>query len=202
MKVFVIAAGAAALLGACAMTPPPEDAGYAEAGPDAMSPLRAPGYLQMAASSDMFEMESSRLALQNSGNQAVRGFAQMMINDHSRTTAELTSAAQQIGIQPPPPQLLPHHAEMLDRLRAAPPGEFDRVYKREQVMAHEEALMLHRNFADRGDAAALRAVAARAVPIVDMHYRQAQQLPDYVAAPPPAYQPAPPLPPRRRGERG
>jgi putative membrane protein len=200
MKALLIAAGAAALLGGCAMTPPPR--GYADAGADEMSPLRAPGYLANAASSDMFEIESSRLALQMSQNQAVRWFAQMMINDHSRTTSELMGAAQQIGLRPPPPQMLPRHAAMLDRLRAAPPGEFDRAYKAEQIMAHEEALMLHRNFAERGDAPLLRDVAARAVPIVDMHYRHAQQLPDYVAAPPPADQPAPPLPPRRRGERG
>jgi predicted outer membrane protein len=44
---------------------------------------------QMAASSDAFETESSRLALERAGSSAVRSYAQRMIEDHSMTTAAL-----------------------------------------------------------------------------------------------------------------
>ena len=171
---------------------------------DAMSPLSAPGYMQMAASSDLFEIESSRMALQMSRNQAVRSFAQTMINDHSRTSSEMTSVAQQIGLDPPPPQMLPHHQDMLQRLREVPLADFDRAYKAEQIAAHEEALTLHRNYADRGDVDPFRTLAARAAPIVEMHLGHARSLPEYAAAPAPEpYYPEPAPPIRRRaGERG
>lgn len=51
------------------------------------------------------------------------------------------------------------------------------MYKREQMMAHQEALMMHRTYAARGDNAALRAMAARAVPMIQMHMSRAQALP-------------------------
>lgn len=200
---FAALLAASALSVAGCMTPMDDRSAVAE---DPMSPLMAPGYIQMAASSDMFEIESSGLALQASRNPAVRSFAQMMINDHSRTSSEMMDAARQIGLDAPPPRMLPHHAEMLERLRAAQPMEFDRAYKAEQIAAHEEALTLHRNYADRGDAPPFRALAARAVPIVEMHYEHARNLPEYAAAPQPVQpysypQPAPPVR-RRSGERG
>src|SRR3712207_2371625 len=77
MKALLMAAGAAMLLGGCATTEP-DDLPPPALAADPMSPTSAPGYMQMAASSDMFEIESSRLALQMSRNQAVRSFAQMI----------------------------------------------------------------------------------------------------------------------------
>ena len=201
----LILAASALSVGACTTPAADEPAAAASAAVDPSSPLSAPGYMQMAASSDMFEIESSRMALQMSQNPAVRSFAQMMVNDHSRTTSEIMAAAQSMGMQPPPPQMLPQHADMLNRLRAAAPGDFDRAYKAEQVMAHQEALTLHQNFAQGGDAPALRAVAARAVPIVQGHLTQAQNLPETMAAPMqtqpyPQQEQAPAR--RRAGERG
>lgn len=43
-----------------------------------------------AAASDVFEIESSKLAMQK-GDEAVKKFATQMISDHEKTTAELTA---------------------------------------------------------------------------------------------------------------
>jgi putative membrane protein len=210
MRQFLIAAaGAAALVGGCA-APMAEDMGTAAAVPEEVAgmPTRAPAYMAMAASSDMFEIESSRLALQMSRNPAVRQFAQMLINDHSRMSSEMMGVAQSAGLPPPPMQMMPRHAEMMQRLSASTPTDFDMNYRREQIMAHQEAVTMHRTFADRGDLPALRALAARAAPVVEMHLAEAQRLPDQpapMAAPaytPPAYTPPPAVDTRRRGERG
>ncbi|WP_114953719.1 DUF4142 domain-containing protein [Sphingosinicella terrae] len=193
MKALVLAIGAAALSAACATNA--DDAPPASTA-DAMSPTSAPGYLRMAASSDMFEIESSRLALQQSQNPAVRQFAQMMINDHTRTTNEATAIARQQGMNPPPPMMAPHHQQMLDELRAAGPANFDSAYKRAQIAAHQEALNLHQGFASGGDNEALRGFAQRTVPAIQMHYQHAQSLPESMAAPAPAPSPS------TAGERG
>jgi putative membrane protein len=190
MKHLMMLAGAAALLGGCAtmeeepLPPEPLDAG--------VPGMPAPVYLQSAASGDLFEIESSRLALERSRNPDVLSFAQMLIGDHGRMSNELMAAAHGAGLDPPPPQLLPRHADMLARLRSVGPDGFDRAYKAEQIAAHQEALNLHRTYADAGDLPPLREVAARAVPIVEGHLVHAQNLREW--APPPSV--------NRAGERG
>jgi putative membrane protein len=206
MKTFVALAGAAALLGGCA-TAVPEDVADTAAMAAPGSPMHAPTYMQMAASGDMFEIESSRLALQMSRNPAVQQFAQMMVSDHTRLSSEMMAAAQTAGLPPPPMQMMPHHAEMLQRLRTAPADQFDMMYKREQIAAHQESLNLHRSYAAGGDNPAFRAVAARAVPAVEMHFQHAQSLPEQAMVAPtyqqsPAPMPAPAPTTRRSGERG
>ncbi len=207
MKALLIAASAAVLVSGCATTMNEETGAdmEAEAEPIGM-PTQAPAYIEMAQSSDMFEIESSRLALQRSRDPAVRSFAQMMINDHTRLSGEMMNMARSMRLPMPPMQMMPRHAEMMERLSAASPAEFDMMYRREQLMAHEEALMLHRTYAERGDYPPLRALAARAVPAVEMHLAEVQRLPDRPMEPimqdEPYDAPEPATTTRRRGERG
>lgn len=165
----------------------------------------ARAYMQMAHSSDMFEVESSRLALQMSRNETVRSFAQIMINDHTRMMQEMMAMGMDPNMASMP--MMPRHAQMLQRLQSAPASSFDMMYHQEQMMAHQEAVALHRNYASNGDNEALRAMAARAVPVVEGHLSQLQthgshmSMTPAMSAPQPAYQPAP-MPARRSGERG
>ena len=196
MRKLAILVGSAALLAACAHNaPPPPPAAVAV---DPNNPLFAPGYMTMAGSSDQFEIQSGQLALQASQNMAVRNIANMMINDHTRSTQMVIAAAQSVGITPPPPALLPQHQALLDQERAAGSGPaFDMAFQQIQIQAHQQALQLHQNYAASGDVPALRTVAGQIVPVVQMHLNALQSL--NVAPPPPP--PAPP-PIRRSGERG
>ena len=187
MKKLVILLAGAAALGACA-TNNADDMGamgsngamggtMAQAAVDTNNPLFHPMYMTMAASSDMFEIQSSQLALQASQNPAVRNYANMMIAHHQATTQNLMTAAQSARLTPPTPMLVPMHQQMLDQLRSAGAGaSFDAAYKQAQLMSHQEALNLHSGYAQGGDVAALRQVAAAAVPIVQQHLQQAQVL--------------------------
>ena len=68
------------------------------AGPAAMgAPVSSSQFRQMAMASDFFEIESSRIALQKSRNPGVRSFANMMIQDHSATSAALSGGAPVVG---------------------------------------------------------------------------------------------------------
>lgn len=134
-------------------------------------------YVPAAAVSDMYEMESSKLALQKSSSADVKKFAQMMIDHHAKTTASLKTAAAGANVQLPP-AMDERRQGMLDNLRQAPAGGFDGVYKAQQVAAHEEALTLHRTYADAGENAALKAVAVSAVPIIEQHLAAARALPE------------------------
>lgn len=138
-----------------------------------MTPEAAPAYVAMAASSDMFEIESSRMALQRSRDAMNRMHAEMMIRDHGMTSAQLAAAASSIGLGVPR-QMLPMHVNMLNELSRS--ANFDAVYRRQQVMSHQQALALHDNYARRGDAPQLRGVAAAAVPVVRAHLDHARRM--------------------------
>jgi putative membrane protein len=132
-------------------------------------------YMQMAASSDLFEIQSGQMAAQMSQNASVRNFGNMLVSHHTHTTSQVAAAAQAAGLVPPAPALLPNHQAMLDRLRAAGPN-FDVAFRDVQVQAHQEALALHQNYANGGDHPALRTVAGAAVPIIQQHLASAQAL--------------------------
>jgi putative membrane protein len=147
-------------------TPPPAEA----------MPTTAMPFVAMAGASDLYEIESSRLALQKARSKGVRDFARMMIDHHQMTTQKVTTAARSAGLNPPPPALIPMQAQMLDQLRSAAAGDFDRTYLGQQRTAHEKALALHRNYAANGDTPALRSVANEAVPIVSGHLDRVRTL--------------------------
>src|SRR5215217_2865718 len=172
IRSLLLAAAACATLGACA-TDMGADAG-ASAGTGTstaggMTPTQAAAYVRLAASSDMFEIESSRLAMERSQNAQIRQFAQMMVQHHTMTSQQLMAAAQASG-QSMPMGMVSMHAQLLTALRASSSvGAFDRLYVTQQRMAHQQALALHANYAARGDTPALRNVANTATPIVRQH---------------------------------
>jgi putative membrane protein len=174
MRHLIICASLAVLAGGCS----PMEAETSAGQPAAATPTAAPAYVAMAGSSDMYEIESSRLALQRATTPAVREFAQMMIDHHTMTTQQVMQAAQAAGMTPPPPSLLPPQRAMLDELQPVTAGAaFERMYLSQQRMAHRMALALHSNYASNGDTAQLRQTASSAVPIIQQHIDRLQALP-------------------------
>lgn len=149
----------------------------------ATAPVNAATYLQMAASGDQFEIQSSQLALQKTQEPALRSFAQMLIDDHTSLSSTLANAARTAGLTAPAPVLSAKHSQMLDALRAAG-ADFDTTYRQQQVLAHAEAAGLHRSYATSGDVAVLRTAAAATLPIVERHLQQAQSMSSSTATTP------------------
>lgn len=192
MRNLGILLGGALVLAACAQTPPPRPV-------DLNNPLLAPGFLAQAGSANELEIESSRLALQESQNAAVRNFASVLIADHTQLGQQVGAAAVSQHLQPPAPVLLPAQQATLDQLRAAGMGaSFDMAFQQAQIQGHQEAIALMQNYAASGDVPVLRTTAAQAIPMMQRHLAMAQSL--VVTPPPPP--PPPPPPVRRSGERG
>lgn len=165
MKYVLLVASATALLAACGSVPSGEAAPIAEAARAQSAPSSAE-YAMMAAASDQYEIQSSRLVLETTQDADLRRFADMMVEHHTMTTATLMRAVQADGMTPPPATLDAAKAGMIRALQAASGKARDDLYKQQQVMAHREALTLHAAYAESGDSAALMA----AVPIVSRHY--------------------------------
>lgn len=155
---------------------PAGDSGALHAQP-ARGPTRpAIVYVAKAGAADLYEIESSRMAVRRARRPEVREFAQMLIAEHNRTTAQVMAAARADGIRPAPAMLEPSQRTMIRQLSRVAAGGFDRAYMNQQVVAHQQALTLHRNYARRGVGNDLRRVAAGAVPVIEGHLAQARRL--------------------------
>ena len=142
----------------------------------AETPTDANSYLTMAGASDLFEIQSSELALEKSGNAGVREYAQMMIDHHRKTTQDVTAAARATSLTPSAPTLNSMQRDMMTQLQAASGADFDRLYIDQQRQSHQMALALHSTYAEEGDTPQLQAVARTAVPIIQQHITKVQGL--------------------------
>ena len=129
----------------------------------------ATSYLEKAGAGDLYERDSSRLALAKSRDAAVREFAQKMIDDHAKSTADLAASAKAADLKPASPLLSSAQQTMIATLGPLSGAEFDRTYLDQQRKAHAEALSLHRTYAAGGDQPALRQTAAKIVPVIEHH---------------------------------
>lgn len=153
---------------AMAQTPPPP--------PPAEAKTQAAAYVDAAGKSDLYEMESSKLALQKTSNPKIKTFANMMIRDHMKTTKATMAAAKKAGMNPMPPMADAGITASLSELQNAQGADFDRLYLGQQLPAHQAALDLHQSYAAGGDQPALRTTAKAAVPIVQHHIDMATKM--------------------------
>lgn len=129
-------------------------------------------FVNLAATSDMFEIQSSRLALQRSRNPATRRFAQRMIDDHTQSSQRLAALAQAKGIVLPT-GLDPEQQRMMaaiDNTRRI----FDQEYFRQQGMAHAGAVQVYQTEIANGYDADLRGFAQQTLPVIQEHLSMAQ----------------------------
>jgi putative membrane protein len=130
-------------------------------------------FVKIAASSDQFEIQSSRLVLQKTRSQKVKRIAQHLIADHTKSSNEMKAILASQNIPAPPPALLPHQQEMLDRLHNE--RHMSHAYLEEQEKAHEEAIRMFETYSTTGKDPALRDFAARTLPTLRQHYQMVEQ---------------------------
>jgi len=131
-------------------------------------------FATMATVSNLFEIQSSELALEASESEAVKEFAQHMIEDHTAASQEMMAAAEQQGGVSLPDGLDEAHQEQLAQLQAASGDEFDQMYIQMQVQAHEMAVSLFSSYAESGEDGPLKTFASETLPTLQEHYESVQ----------------------------
>lgn len=179
-------------LAACGPQPRDQDAGA----PSAAAPLPEPAaaavramspadYVAAAAVGDLYEIEAARIAQDRSQNDEVKALAATLSADHAKTAGDLRAAVSQSGQTLTIPAALPEDRQgQVEGLNAATPTDFDAVWLTQQVEAHEQALALHRRYAESGDVASLKAFASATVAVLQRHLDQLRQLRDRTVSPP------------------
>ena len=134
-------------------------------------------FANAAAASDMFEIESSRLAASNGASASVKRFAQSMIEAHTGSTDKLKAAiAQATPAMTPDPTLNAEQQQTLDMLRGKQGAEFDAAYVDAQRKAHQMTLDTLKAYAANGDVSSLKTFATEMVPVVTGHLNMAKGL--------------------------
>jgi putative membrane protein len=158
-------------------TPPPINATPSAASTTEAAPSTPQGFVDMAASSDMYEIEAAKLAQQMGKSDRVKAFATMMTTDHTKSSNDLKAAVGKAGngLMVPTAMQAKHQAN-LDALKNA--GDmFDTTYAQQQVAAHQEALGLLQDQAKSGTVAELKTFASNTAPVVQHHLDEAKKLP-------------------------
>ena len=140
-------------------------------------PMTSQGFVNAAAASDKFEIESSRLAATSGASAAVKSFADKMISAHTDSTAKLKSTVA--GMNPPltpDDTLTAEQQSTLDSLKGKTGADFDTAYAAAQVDAHQKTLDALKGYSASGDNPTLKTFADGLIPTVTAHLNMAKGL--------------------------
>jgi putative membrane protein len=143
---------------------------------NAQSAPPAQEFVTKAAISDMFEIESSKLAQQHADAKS-KEFAAKMIKDHGETSTELKALVSSGKVKATLPTAMDSaHQSKIDKLKGLKGADFDREYDDMQRAAHKEGVSLFEQFSKGGDNADLKAFASKHLPHLKEHMKMAEDL--------------------------
>lgn len=132
-------------------------------------------FAAMAAVSNLFELQSSKLAKERATSEEVRAFADQMITDHTAAGQEMATAAAGEGV-PPPTELDQRHQAIMDELSGLEGEAFDAAYIKAQAQAHDEAVALFEGYSTDGTEGPLKQFAAKTLPTLQEHQEHVHTL--------------------------
>jgi putative membrane protein len=126
-------------------------------------------FVTSAAAGNLFEIESSKLALTRTKSGEVKAFATRMVDDHTVAGTKFKQALKDAKIAPPAEQLDTKHQALLDALKAKDAASFDKAYIEVQYNAHVETVDLFKSYARSGDNARLKIFTNEVLPTLQGH---------------------------------
>ncbi len=133
-------------------------------------------FVTQAAISDLFEIQTSELALERA-DEPTKAFAKKMIEDHRKISDEMKMILQSGHVKAELPKALDStHQSKLDTLKGLKGADFTKQYHEDQVRGHKTASDLYKRYAEGGDNAELKAFATKNKPHIDEHLKMAQEL--------------------------
>lgn len=128
------------------------------------------------AQANMAEVATGKLALAKASNPEIKAYAQRMVDEHTKTLAEVQALAQAKGVELPKELTVKHKAKgaMLEALNG---DIFDRTYmkqsgRRDHRVTHEQL----RDNMDKIKDPDIKALAMKMRPVVEQHLLAADEL--------------------------
>ena len=153
----------------------PRVAGNSASGTGAMVSRDDSKMMTDLAHANIAEIETGKMALEKSQNDAVKKFAQHMVDDHTAALGELQTLAQAKGVKLPEGTDMKHKA-MAAALKVMSGNSFDNQYmKRAGVTDHQQTVALLQKTQKNAQDPELRAMATKMLPTVEAHLKMAEQ---------------------------
>ena len=143
-------------------------------------------FIQKAAEGGMFEVEIAQLAASKATDPAVKSFASMLVDEHSKANNELVQLANARKVELPaaPPRGKRKDIEKLGKKTGA---DFDSAFVREVgIKDHEKDIKMFEKGSEKAKDAQLKAWIDKTLPHLRQHLAQAQKLPQAGRASDPA----------------
>lgn len=135
---------------------------------------KAQSFASQASAAGLAEIDAAKLALQKSQSADVKTFAQHIIDDHTKANTELKALAEQKHLKlADSPALTDQAKEKVLDVRAE---SFDAAYANNQVKAHEKAVKLFGEAADKLSDTDLQQFARVTLPVLKQHLQMAREL--------------------------
>lgn len=133
-------------------------------------------FINEAAEGGMAEVQLGQLALKRGSSDAVKQYAQQMIDEHTTVNNELMAIATQKGVTPPK-AISGKHEKVRAKLSKLSGTSFDQAYMKEAgIKAHTQQAALFQRQAEQGQDPDLKAFAAKTLPAVQQHLQEAQAM--------------------------
>lgn len=125
-------------------------------------------WAHMAAVSDKVELTLAKAAESKSQNEQVKQHAQQMIQDHTKTTAELTKWAKSNNVELNA-TIPPEKQAVIKEIEGKSGAEFDKAYMNHEVEGHRHAAVHFQNGSEFVQNAELKQFAQQNQPTINQH---------------------------------
>jgi putative membrane protein len=144
---------------------------------DAEQPLseEEKDFIVTAAEGNMAEIFLGAMAIERSGDEEVRRFAETLADHHRQANRELVPIAELHDVEWPS-ELKESHQQLSHELRDLSGRSFDERFVAETVKDHEKDVETYRQMAEKVEDDRLRQYIETTLPIINAHLEQARAL--------------------------
>jgi len=132
-------------------------------------------FIKDAYADGLTQVELSKLAVQKANSDAVKQYAQKMIDDHSKANDDLKAAAAKQNITFPD-SLDSKRQSKVDKLAKLSGADFDRVYIKTELKDHQQDVRDFQQEAKSGTDPDVKSFASKTLPTLEDHLNTAKEL--------------------------
>jgi len=131
-------------------------------------------FMVMAARTDMIEAHEGQIAEQQASKEDVKDFAKTLVQDHTDAYMQLSVLAARTGVSIPK-GINAAKDRSIEQLEHAKGDGFDRLFTRDEIADHKQALAAFKRESARGTDSDVKAYATSMIPVLEKHLQQAEQ---------------------------
>jgi|SRR5579863_1547309 putative membrane protein len=137
-------------------------------------------FAKAAAEGGMAEVKFGQLAEDKANNKDVKDLGQRMVTDHTQADDDLKAAVAKENISVPT-EMDSKDQATYSRLSQLSGAAFDRAYARDMVRDHKTDIAMFRREANEGKDPAIKSFAAKTLPTLESHLKEAEHTMDAVS---------------------